>query len=227
MRLIFLSLCTLLSVQPSLAQGELRLGFMVGLNSSTLDLAYRDSEPRLETNSRLGFIASGFAEIKLRDGISVATEGSYARRGYSYPIRFGPLIEPIDDRITTSMDIISLSVVGRLFPVGHRAFSSYALAGTRMDVLAGSEPGRIAIPSLGYHEDELPTLFSKISLSGAVGLGGAVRLGDWAEFRLEIRYGRTLTDFLSEARVDGSMTGFEILVGFAWQLSNALHRFVP
>ncbi len=227
MRIAFTLLVALLVASPALAQRDLAFGFSVGGNLSSLVPDYDDIVDGgidIGVERELGFGAAAFVEALITDNLAASAEASFARRGYSYPITFTSIDGPeerIEEQFTTSLNFTSLGVLGRVLPFGQHPYSPYLVAGPRLDVLLGSDAGRVLPPedlegAPPFYEDEFVPLFADVSLSGVVGLGVAVERPKWPGLRAEVRYGRTLTDFLVDAPVKGSVSGFDVSLGFVW-----------
>lgn len=223
MRLAFTLLVALLVAVPASAQRDVAFGFRLSGNLSSLVLGY-DFDTDFGTNREPGFGAAALAEVTLTDKLAAAAEASYDRHGYSYPVTFTSVDNPdegIEKQFTTSLDFASLGVLGRVLPFGERPFSPYILAGPRLDVLLGSKAGRVFPPdnlegAPAFYEDEFVPLFADVSLSGVAGVGVAVEQPGWPRLRAEVRYDRTLTDFLRDAPVEGSVRGLDLSVSFVW-----------
>ncbi len=217
----FALLAALALAAPTLAQPAVDFGLRVGGNLTSLRAEYGSDLLDFNTDREAGFEVAILAITSMTKA-SVSAELGFARRAYSQttPVQTGGAPIFTDRReltLETSFDVGSLAVLGHFFPVGRRPFSPYVLVGPRLDVLLGSDPGSntyLAGFETALVQDGFPELFADVSLSGVAGLGMEIGRLAGPDLRLEVRYGRTLTDFLSGSdAVDGTINGFDLSVG--------------
>lgn len=193
---LFVLVCLLLA-SPASAQ-VVGYGLRGGLNSSRVILELAGSGDGFD--SRLGFQAAAFAELGAPLlPVSALVEVEYAQRGYESVITLtAPTGEEEGTRTaSTTLHFLSVPVLARVLLPGTIMVTPYAVAGPRVDVLAGYDPGSLGCISLDCSEaadDTFPDVFPAVSFSGVVGAGIGLSGLIGPEVRAEIRYGYGFTD---------------------------------
>lgn len=210
----------LLAAPCALAQPAVDFGLRVGADLSQLEAQVEGVTLNDFTERELGVQVAVLADASLSEFFAATAEIGYARRRYSQivALQFGDSPSPNDvaAELVTSFSTGFFGLIGRFSPYRYRSVSPYAVAGPRLDVLLGSNPGKTeaGTPTLTVVlEDVYPQSFADVSLSGVVGLGVALRSVGQPIVRLEARYSRTVTDFLKLDAFDGRISGFDLSVG--------------
>ncbi len=222
MRSFCLSILLLVAAAPAQAQVLQHYGVRLGGNVSYLALELEGTgDTHFASDRHVGFQVAGFAEVLDTPSFSVLAELEYARRGYAgeIPETSRETPEPVEPiriaRATTVLHYLSVPVLARLRLPGERAVVPYALAGPRVDLLVGRNPGRYEF-SYGTFEDDTAEALAAFGVSGTVGLGAAFQSMLGREVRVEARYLFGLTDLLPEGKaVDASNRGIDFSVGIA------------
>ncbi|MEL6443851.1 MAG: hypothetical protein AAF089_00145 [Bacteroidota bacterium] len=212
MRCTLLFLTLLLSTDASTAQRSIAYGYRVGATLSSIALDYGPTA-RASTNRGPGFEAAFIAEVTPTDVFGVVAEVGVSMRSYSYtafPRSILPGGRTSEQDVTTAFNTLSLGALGRLFPGGQSDFGTYFTAGPRMDILLGR------ITFADTQADSLAPLLARFSVSGLVGLGLALEPPGWPDTRVEFAYRLTLTDFLDDPSVRGTVDSFGLGVSFVW-----------
>lgn len=207
------------------AQPAFDFGFRVGGNLTSLKTEFIEFDSPLgpqESDLAPGFEIAGFADASLSSLLTVTAEIGYARRRYSESIPFqaesSPTISDEEITFTSSHNLGTLGIFGRAVLPGTSTFAPYLLAGPRLDLQIDSDldieyPDDYVVPRAPGQQPDFSDQFADTVLSGVVGVGVEMHRAVGPDLRLEARYDRTLTNFVSGDLVDGTLTGFGLSVG--------------
>ena len=226
MRLLLLSLLAVVLAEPLLAQRALTFGFRASGNLSTLILDYSHlespiNEIDLGVQPEFGGGAAVFAEVAFTSWLGTTAEVSYTRRGYFIPVTSTVDGVVVEQGFTTYIDLASFAALGRVRPLGDHRYAPYLITGPQLDVLVGRNPGRFPRPEPypglpPYFEDQFPSALAEVSLSGVAGAGMEAKSTRGVGLRVELRYGRSLSDVLPEVPVKGRVSGADLSLALVW-----------
>jgi hypothetical protein len=204
-----LPLLLLLAAQPAAAQPAVDWGVRLGGTASAYSFSLDEPDFEFDSEREIGFEAALTATHSLNSLLSLVAEVGYAHRRFSLEVeeqtRLTPDSSPNTVSLVSTYDIGSLSVLGKVSPLGERTLSPYLVLGPRVDALLSADDQSATIrflrPSGMVEEREVSNRFSDLlvdfSLSGVAGLGISFELPNRSTLHFEGRYDRTLTDPLS------------------------------
>ena len=224
MRSVLLLLVVAATAAPAHAQFVQSYGVRVGVNSSHVTFDLLDGDDAFD--SRFGFQVAAFAELGAPlFPVSALIEVEYAQRGYetSYTLTSPTGEDEGTQTASTTLHYLSVPLLARVRLPGALMVTPYAVAGPRIDVLAGYDPGEIGCltvtgdcSEIDPVRDPFPELFPTMSFSGVVGAGVALSELIGPEVRAEVRYSLGLTDLNDGEALEMKNRGLDFAIVLAF-----------